>query len=378
MALIWPLVLSAQTLYPPPDPSGGWAEIQQGLASGSPLQVAIAASRITAVSHPDRGQWLRAALAGSTSLQPEADARRARQVILDAMIRTRTPARLSELLPFFDESPDAVIDVIAKAMPRQSEDLSPLLRKAEEQRSIIYWNAIASLMDRGTLVRALLQIVRFDYTVSFLDSDLVPVQIWEPRGVTGGGLGSMLGGVIGGLPGQKKIWPDVMDYRIEGSGEPRDRLTCCIGGPTYLKTTLLSAPDITYRPRSPILEPWEEHNSAIIAILLDMAYCRFCATFQPDLPDIRGGKATVVWHSAEQAGTLLRQAVDNYLQQCVRMVASLRDVSLTEAEIRSKVRIWLRDRRRVQTVPLPALAAGVEVQYCAPFHKSPDNPHCLN
>lgn len=74
---------------------------------------------------PDRGIWLRQALARSASLQPDAEAFRVKNVIFDALIRTRTPAPLAELLPFFDRFPAAVIAVVAKGDPHGRRSSAP-------------------------------------------------------------------------------------------------------------------------------------------------------------------------------------------------------------------------------------------------------------
>jgi hypothetical protein len=103
-----------------------------------PLQVAISAFRSLNITDQRRGEWLREALTRSLSLQPEAEAVRARRVIFDALIRTRTPVPLTELLPFFDQFPAAVIAIVAKNNPREGEDRLPLLLKAKNS---LYWYA---------------------------------------------------------------------------------------------------------------------------------------------------------------------------------------------------------------------------------------------
>jgi hypothetical protein len=113
--------------------------VEKGLQSTVPLQVAISAFRSMNISDQQRGEWLRAALRGSLSLQPDAEAVRAQRAIFDALIRTRTPVPLTELLPHFDQFPAAVIAIVARNNPHEGEDRLPILLKAEEAKNFVLW-----------------------------------------------------------------------------------------------------------------------------------------------------------------------------------------------------------------------------------------------
>ena len=124
---------------------------------------------------------------------------------------------------------------------------------------------------------------------------------------------------------------------------------------------------------------WEDHDREVVRVLLTFAHCRICAVDRGtgDFPNVRGGKASIVWHSAEQGRSLLEEAVDLYAKECVRMIRALGETELTETEVRSKVRIWIRDRRSLQTTPVPSIA-GVEFNLCAPIQKVSINGRCLD
>jgi hypothetical protein len=356
------------------DPQDDSSLIEKGLRSTLPLQVAISAFRSVKASAPRRGEWLREALSKSSSLQPEAEARRARRVIFDALIRTRTPVPLTELLPFFDQFPAAVIAVVARNNPREGDDRLPLLLKAEETKNPAYWSAAASLMGQG-IVRYLIDRAHFDYTITVTGEDLVPVYIFGglPRGVVGGGVP---GGIIGSI-GPGVAWPEETVYHIEMSGDIDHILTSGVGRNTYLKawsTTVHAFEDA--QPADPLA--WEDHDRDVVRVLLSMAYCGVCQLQRGDFPSVRGGKATIVWHSAEQVRPLLEEAIEQYVKECVRMVGALGEPTLTEPEIRSKVRIWVRDGRRVQAIPIPRVGAGVEFNRCASIQSATSNGRCVD
>ncbi len=139
------------------------------------------------------------------------------------------------------------------------------------------------------------------------------------------------------------------------SGEPSEQLTCCIGKPTYLKESRSEL--------APILDrrDWEHHDRDVVQLLLSLSTCSTCAYSQPDFPIVRGGKATIVFHSAEQVRPLLTEAIEGYVKDCMRMVAALQDSSFNESAIRSKVRISISDQRQTKAVPIPFINAGVDL-----------------
>jgi hypothetical protein len=369
--LILNSLLLAQTRPVVFDPLDDPSKVETGLQSTVPLQVAFSALYSINSSNPRRGEWLRSALRGSSSLEPEAEALRTRRAIFDALIRTRTPVPLTELLPHFDQFPAAVIAIVAKNNPREGEDRLPLLLKAEEGRNSIYWNAAASLLDRKQLVHYLVQHARFDYAITVQDEDFLPVQILErtPGGVT-------LGGITGGNPNFSVAWPESTIYHIEFSGEVDELLTIGTGRSTYLRAlppAVHTFPDA--QPADPIA--WEDHDREVVRILASIAHCAICAFDRGDFPNVRGGKATIIWHSAEQARPLLEEAVDRYVKECVRMIGALQETPVSESEIRSKVRIWLWDTRRVRTIPIPSVGVGVEFNRCAPNQSGSSNGRCI-
>jgi hypothetical protein len=365
--------LFAQTPPAVFDPLDDPSLIEKGLQSSLPLQVAISAFRSIKVSDQRRGEWLRAALRGSLSLQPEAEAVRTRRSILDALIRTRTPVPLTELLPYFDQFPAAVIAIVARNNPREGEDRLPLLLKAEEAKNPVFWYAAMELVDRKELVHHLVQQARFDYAISVFDDDFVPVQIpggGIPRGVPGGVIGGIIGSI---LPSGSVAWPESTTYHIEFSGG--DLLTSGRWRSTFL---IASSPAVNTLPDAQPADPvaWEDHDREVVRLLLSIAHCDMCQAVTPDFPTVRGGKATIIWHSAEQGRPLLEEAVERYVRECVRMVDALHE-TISESEVRSKVRIWIRDSRRVQTTPIPSVGAGVEFNRCAPIQSLSSNGRCV-
>lgn len=369
-------LLVAQTRPAAFDPQGDSSLIEKGLQSTMPLQVAISAFRSVNITDRRRGQLLREALSRSLSLRPEAEALRARRAIFDALIRTTTRVSLIELLPFFDQFPAAVIAVVAKGHPSESEDRLPLLLKAEEGGNSAYWHAAASLVDRKQLIHHLVQQARFDYAISVLDQDFVPVRAFAklPRGTIGG----IPGGVIDSISiGSPVAWPEETIYHIEMSGEIDHVLTCCIGGNTYLKPW---SPHVhafgDAQPADPL--DWEDHDREVVRVLLSFAHCGTCALDRGDFPNLRGGKASIVWHSAEQVRSLLKEAVEQYVKECVRMIGALGETTFAEPEIRSKVRIWIRDGRQVQTIPIPSVGVGVGFNRCASIQSVSSNGRCID
>jgi hypothetical protein len=374
-----PLLSGSLLAQTPPtlfDPLGDPSLVEKGLQSTVPLQVAISAFRSVKIADQRRAEWLRAALTASLSLQPEAEAVRARRAIFDALIRTGTPVPLTELLPHFDQFPPAVIAIAAKNNPREGEDRLPLLLKAEEGRNSIYWYAAVSLVDRKQLVHYLVQQVRFDYAISVQDGDFVPVQIREgpPHGVIGG----IVGGIVGAAtPYGSVAWPESTIYHIELSGDINELLTSGTWRATYLRAwspTVHSFPDA--QPADPLA--WEDHDREVVRVLASIAHCAVCSFDRGDFPNVRGGKATIIWHSAEQARPLLEEAVERYVNECVRMIDALHETTVSESEIRSKVRIRLRDGRRVQTTPIPSVGVGVEFNRCASMQSGSSNGRCVD
>jgi hypothetical protein len=358
------------------DPLSDSALIEKGLQSTMPLQVAISAFRSVKITHQQRGGWLREALTRSLSLQPEPEAVRARRAIFDALIRTGTPVPLTQLLPFFDQFPAAVIAIVAKNNSSQDEDRLPLLLKAEETKNSLYWYAAASLLNRKQLIQHLVHQARLDYAISVIDQDFVPVQVFErpPSGIIMSGIP---GGVIGGITtGSQVAWPEETAYHIEKSGDTDHVLTCCIGGSTYLKAWPASTH--AFGDPQPADLAWEDHDREVVRALLSIAHCAVCQFDRGDFPNVRGGKASIVWHSLEQARSLLEEAVEQYVKECVKMIGALGESTLSEYETRSKVRIWIRDQRRIQTIPIPSVGAGVEFNRCASIQNVTTNGRCID
>ncbi len=366
--------LLAQTPPAVFDPLGDPSLVERGLQSTVPLQVAISAFRSINISDQQRGEWLRAALRGSLSLKPDAEAVRAQRTIFDALIRTRTPVPLTELLPHFDQFPAAVIAIVARNNPHEDEDRVPLLLKAEEAKNSALWYAAVSLVDREQLVHHLVQQARFDYAISVLDEDFVPVQVLGglPIGIMSG----TVGGIMGSVPNGSVAWPDSLSYHIELSGDIRDILTSGRWRSTYLRA---SSPAVSALPDGQPADPlgWEDHDREVVRLLLSVAHCDMCSGATPDFPNVRGGRATIIWHSAEQGRPLLEEAVERYVKECIRMIDALHE-TVSESEVRSKVRIWIRDWRRVQTVPIPSVGAGVEFNRCTPVQSRSTNGRCVD
>ena len=371
-------LLSAQA--PPPifDPLNDSVLVEKGLQSTTPLQVAISAFRSVNVSDVERGDWLRMALTQSLSLKPEPEARRARRAIFDALVRTRTHVSLTELLPFYDQFPAAVIAVVARGRGSDTEDRLPLLLKAEAGKNTAYWYASAALVDRKQLIHHLVSQARFDYAISILDQDFVPVRVFERpfAGVAGGIPGGILPGITAG---STVAWPEDVVYEIEMAGDVDRVLTCCVGGNTYLKEWPSSIHAFgDQQPAGLFLFNWEDHDREVVRVLLSFAHCRMCSLNSPDFPNIRGGRATIVWHSPERVRHLLEEAVEQYVKECERMTEALRETALTEPEIRPKVRIWIRDWRKVRTDPIPSIGGGVEVNFCAQIQHASTNGRCID
>jgi hypothetical protein len=366
-------MLAAQVTSDVFDPLTNSDLIEKGLQSANPLQVAVSALRSVQVNDPRRGQWLRNALSRSSSLQPEPEGLRARRVIFDALIRTRITVPLAELLPFYDQFPAAVMAVVARGKNDGHEDRSALLKKTEEDQNTSYWHAAASLVDRQQLIRHLLDQAKFEYPISIVDRDFLPVMIHRySRGIIGGVPG--VPGAMGGVPVLKVPWPDETIYEIETSGDAGHVLTCCVGGNIYLKEWPRSLH--AYESRQKPDPAWQDHDREVMRVLLSFTECPQCSYDRPDFPIVRGGKATIVWHSEEQARPLLLEAVDQYLKELARMTSALGE-NLSEAEIRSKVRIWIRDWRRTKTEPIPLAAVGVQFSLCA-SSQSVTNWRCVD
>lgn len=256
------------------------------------------------------------------------------------------------------------------------EDRLPLVLKAEEHKHLTEWYAAASLMDYKELVHYLVQHARFDYPISVVDRDFLPVQILDIPGTRSGG--GILGGIVGGSPTGQVQWPDEIVYKIVSSShDDEGALTCCLGGvATYLQARSTREPGFP-DGQSPEPGDWGSHDKDVIRILLSIAHPSWRAVAEEDFPIIRGGKATIVWHSLDQARPLHKEAIDQYVSECGRMLTKLGEPGLTEPEIRSKVRIRIRDWRRARAIPIPDVGAGVEFNVCADSQR-PDNWRCVD
>jgi hypothetical protein len=351
----------AQTAPEAYDPGSDPALIEKGLSSTLPLQVAISAYR----AKQDPFRWrtqLRQALARSSSLQPEAEAVRTRRIIFDALIKSGTPVPLEELLPFFNQFPAAVIAVVARTgNSNGAEDRVPLLISAEGLENRTYWSAAASLVDHKRLVHHLAQQVWFDYAVQISDRDFDPVQIHAPlpRGVPGG----FAGGIIGGIPNGRVSWPEETAYRLSATGRPTEALTSGIGGRVYLIAEPYYGAGQGEHPDEDT-EAWGEHDRDVVHLLLSFAHCSVCSRSTPDFPMIRGGKAFVFWTSEDRARRALMDGIEEYVRQCKGMLDTLGETGFSEAEIRSRVRIWIQDSRQSRTIPIPAMNSGVQINHC--------------
>ena len=183
--------------------------------------------------------------------------------------------------------------------------------------------------------------------------------------------------MLGGRLASQVAWPEPTIYHIEKSGDIDHVLTCCIGRQTYLKEWSPAVHAFDDRqPADPV--DWEDHDREVVRILLSIAHCRYCSLDRGDFPNIRGGKASIVWQSVEQAHSLLETAVEQYVQECVRMIRTLGETTLSESEIRPKVRIWIRDLRRATTIPIPSVGAGVEFNRCASTWQGSSSGPCID
>jgi hypothetical protein len=352
--------LRAQTEPDAYDPGPDETLIEKGLTSTLPLQVAISAYRAKQDSRHQRwGLQLRQALVRSIALQPEADAVRTRRIILDALIQSRSTAPLEELLPFFNQFPAAVIALIARTdNANATEDRVPLLISTEGLKNRLYWSAAASTVDRKRLIHHLAERAWFDYPIYVSDRDFVPVPIFALPGIASG----VIGGVISGVPDGKVPWPSETTYRLSASGRQDETLPWGIGGQTYL---IAERYDGRARAEQPDIDPdWDKHDKDILSVLLSFAHCSLCSQMTPDFPTIRGGKAFVFWFSQDQARRSLTDGIEQYVSVCRSLLATLGETGFTEAEVRSKVRIWILDWRQSRTVPIPAIGGGIQIHNC--------------
>jgi hypothetical protein len=266
----------AQTEQEAYDPGSDASLIEKGLNSTLPLQVAVSAYRAKLDSFrlPKWGPQLRQALVRSASLQPEAEAIRARRIILDALIQSHSSAPLDELLPFFDQFPAAVIALLDRSHNANlNEDRTPLLIAAEGLKNRRYWSAAASLVDRKRLVHHLAQQVWFDYPIYLTDNDFVPILIHGdmPGGVPGGNLG----GIIGGVPNGRVGWPEGTAYHLSKTGQRSEALTLGVGGQTYLIASSSIERQGWAQGDQPDadLKDWDEHARDIQLTLVSFRYC---------------------------------------------------------------------------------------------------------
>jgi len=103
-------------------------------------------------------------------------------------------------------------------------------------------------------------------------------------------------------------------------------LTCCVGGNTYLKEWPIALHAFRDRQQADLLA-WEDHDREVVRVLLSFAHCAVCQLQRSDLLNVRGGKASIVWHLANQGRSLLEQAIEEYVKECVRMLGALEAAS---------------------------------------------------
>lgn len=364
LAVALPAALLSQTLPVVSDPQSDSALIKKAVESTVPLQVALGAWRASQSADPQRGEWLRGALFRSSSLQPPAEGMRAQGIILDALIRSATHVPLSDLLGFFRQFPAAVIGIAARGRSSEKEDMLPLLLEAERAQNAPLWYAAASLLERRQLVHYLVDQVHFDYAITVTDQDFLPVRVFLP-GLSGG---------VATPFGPQPAWPPELAYHVEMSGDPQEKLTCCVGGATYLKTWPGNQPANSQFADS---LAWQDRNHEIVRVLLSLGTCPLCQFGGADFPDIRGSKATIVWRSADQTRSLLYQAIEQYAKECASLITALGE-TYSEYDARAKVRVWLRDWRQDQTIPIPSVGMGVELNRCAFIQSASLNATCTD
>jgi hypothetical protein len=98
--------------------------------------------------------------------------------------------------------------------------------------------------------------------------------------------------------------------------------------------------------------------------LASFAHCSVCSRFTPDFPRILGGRAFIFWLSEDQTRRSLTDGIEQYVRECRALLDALGETGFSEAEIRSKVRIWIQDGRQSRTVPIPAISSGVQINHC--------------
>jgi hypothetical protein len=172
--------------------------------------------------------------------------------------------------------------------------------------------------------------------------------------------GGAPGGVIGGIPNGRVSWPEETAYHLASSGRQNDAFAWGIGGQTYL---IAERGAQNERPGSEAPD-WDEHDRDIVLMLLSFAHCSVCQRATPDFPMIRGGKAFVFWISEDHTRRSIADGIEQYIRQCKGMLDTLGESGFSEAEIRSKVRIWIHDWRQSRTIPIPAISGGVQMNYC--------------
>ncbi|HLK21474.1 MAG TPA: hypothetical protein VKT81_21145 [Bryobacteraceae bacterium] len=356
------------------DPLNDPVLIQRGLQSTTPLQVAVAASRAINQNSDAIRQALRAALANSESFQPEPERARARRILLEALIKTSARVPVDELLPFYDEFPGAVIAIVVHHRD-EPEDSLALLRKAEEEQNPIHWRAVVSITGRSRN-HYLVERARFDYPITLYDDDFLPVRIYGIGIPDGAPHGVIVGGILGtvstgSIP--RIQWPEETVYRIEAQGGPGELLTTGNLGDTYLKAWPQSKGYMRDRPEIDH-DGWANHDREVVrALLPSIRICSPCVP-GPDFSNLRGGKATIIWHSPEQALPILKNAIDTLAGECISLAAFVEE-PLADKMVRSKIRVWIRDFRRERT-PLPSVISGVQINVCPSYHAGPADGRC--
>jgi len=321
-----------------PDPGSDPSKIERGLRSDSPREVAWAAWR--AASDPG-GNWhaqLRDALAKALAAKGGEDSKNVTAILVDSLMRTHAMVAPALSFSLYDEFPDAALALMIKNSERDEDLMFRLLLRSEEERNRVHWLALAFALRSGDFKRHLAEQVRFEYVIEFVDSDAVPVLIREggPRGI------------VAGVPSavQPFNWPGWAEYCLTDSPSSGDELL------------VLTRQGGVYIHRTPVGNPcpsvaWNDHGQDIVRFLHSFVHCTYCSYDTPQFPDILGAKTTLFWRSPEQAAQLLQRVTKSYAEQCSKFLGAAGYGSLTDSELRSRIKFTIRDLRQKNTVPLP-------------------------
>jgi hypothetical protein len=139
-----------------------------------------------------------------------------------------------------------------------------------------------------------------------------------------------------------------------------------VGGQTYLIASSSNEHQGWAQGDQPDADPkdWDEHARDIQLTLVSFRYCGVCSVYRGDNPRIRGGKAYVFWRSEDETRRSLTDGIEQYVAECKDLLNALGETSFNDAEIRSKVRIWIHDARKSRTIPIPAISVGVQINLC--------------